>query len=73
MRGKQSMFNELKIAWKEMLKNQSAIVDRDGINIVIPDHVFEVFEREFNLCFVEPEDDVEFRSWTDSLEETGEE
>ena len=72
MRGKQSMFKELKISWKEMLKNQSSVVNCDGINIVIPDHVFEMFEREFNLCFVEPENDVEFQSWTDSLEKTEE-
>jgi hypothetical protein len=64
------MFNGLKIAWKEVLKSQSCVVNRDGIDIAIPDHVFEVFEREFNLCFVELEDDVEFQSWTDSLKET---
>jgi len=67
------MFKELKTAWKEILKNQSSIVNRSGVNIAIPDHVFEAFEREFNLCFVEPEDDVEFQSWIDSSKETEEE
>ena len=65
------MFDELKTAWREMLKSQSCIVDNQGLNIVIPDHTFERFEREFNLCFVAPEDDVEFQSWTDRLKEDG--
>lgn len=63
------MFDELKTAWIEMLKSQSCIIDSQGMNIVIPDQTFEKFEREFNLCFIEPEDDVEFQSWTDSLNE----
>jgi hypothetical protein len=60
------MFDELKNAWREMLKSQSCIVSNQEMNIVIPDDVFERFEREFNLCFVEPENDVEFQSWKDS-------
>jgi hypothetical protein len=63
------MFDELKNAWREILKSQSSIVYNQGVNIGIPNHVFERFEREFNLCFIEPEDDVEFQSWTDSLKE----
>ena len=65
------MFDELKNAWIEMLKSQSCIVSNQEMNIVIPDDVFERFEREFNLCFVEPENDVEFQAWTDRLEDDG--
>jgi hypothetical protein len=50
------MFKELKAAWREVLKSQSSVVDRDSVCVMVPDHVFKSFEREFNLCFVEPED-----------------
>ena len=30
------------------------------------------FEQEYNLCFVEPEDDHLFRSWQDNYEEDDE-
>jgi len=46
-----------------MLKNASHIVDRDGIHISFPEGLFARFEQEYNLCFVEPEDDVMFRNW----------
>jgi len=67
------MFKELKAAWREILKSQSSVVDRDGVCVMVPDHVFKAFEREFNLCFVEPENDVEFQSWISDSKETKEE
>lgn len=57
------MFHDLQTAYKEMLKKASHIVDRDGIHISFPEDLFARFEQEYNLCFVEPEDDVMFRSW----------
>lgn len=57
------MFHDFQKAYREMLKNASHIVDRDGIHISFPEGLFARFEQEYNLCFVEPEDDVMFRSW----------
>ena len=52
-----------------MLKKASHIVDRDGIHISFPAEEFSKFEQEYNLCFVEPEDDHLFRSWQENYEE----
>lgn len=60
------MFHDLKAAYKEMLKSASHIVDRNGTHISFPESLFERFEQEYNLCFVEPEDDVMFRSWQEN-------
>ena len=27
--------------------------------------VFEDFQKEFNVCFIEPDEDTEFLSWQD--------
>jgi hypothetical protein len=63
------MFHDFQKAYREMLKNASHIVDRDGIHISFPEGLFARFEQEYNLCFVEPEDDVMFRSWQNNYEE----
>ena len=55
------MFHDLKNAYREMLKKASHIVDSDGIHISFPAEEFSKFEQEYNLCFVEPEDDHLFR------------
>jgi hypothetical protein len=66
------MFHDLKNAYREMLKKASHIVDRDGVHISFPTEEFSKFEQEYNLCFVEPEDDHLFRSWQDNYEEDDE-
>ena len=66
------MFHDLKDAYKEMLKKASHIVDRDGIHISFPAEEFSKFEQEYNLCFVEPEDDHLFKSWQENYEEDDE-
>lgn len=66
------MFHDLKNAYREMLKKASHIVDRDGVHISFPAEEFSKFEQEYNLCFVEPEDDHLFQSWQDNYEEDDE-
>jgi hypothetical protein len=57
------MFHDLKDAWKEVLKNATHIVYGDEVTISIPADVFALFEQEFNICFVDPEDDAMFKAW----------
>lgn len=66
------MFHDLKNAYQEMLKKASHIVDSDGIHISFPEEEFSKFEQEYNLCFVEPEDDHLFKSWQENYEEDDE-
>jgi hypothetical protein len=66
------MFHDLKNAYQEMLKKASHIVDNDGVHISFPEELFSKFEQEYNLCFVEPEDDHLFRSWQENYEEDDE-
>jgi len=66
------MFHDLKNAYKEMLKRATHIVDNDGVHISFPEDLFARFEQEYNLCFIEPEDDYLFRNWQDNYEENDE-
>jgi hypothetical protein len=66
------MFHDLKNAYREMLKKATHIADSDGIHISFPEELFSKFEQEYNLCFVEPEDDHLFRNWQDNYEEDDE-
>ena len=52
------MFKDLKDAWGKMQQNFTMIADTDGVHISFPEHMFRQFEQEFNICFVEEEDDV---------------
>jgi hypothetical protein len=60
------MFHDLKNSWKEVLKNTTHIVCGDEVTVSIPSEVFNLFEQEFNICFVEPEDDAMFKAWQDT-------
>ena len=60
------VFKDLKDAWNKMQQNFTMIADTDGVHISFPEHMFRQFEQEFNICFVEEEDDVEFQQWKDS-------
>ena len=57
------MFYGLKDAWQEMLKKTSYIADDDGVHILFPQHLFVKVEQEFNLCFVEEDEDIYFKLW----------
>jgi len=57
------MFKNLKNAYIDMMKQASHIADDQGVHIVFPEHLFARFEKEYNLCFVEPDEDVEFKNW----------
>ena len=57
------MFYGLKDAWQEMLKKTSYIADDDGVHILFPQHLFDKVEQEFNLCFVEEDEDIHFKLW----------
>lgn len=63
------MFHDLKNAYREMLKKARHVVDSNGTHISFPEELFLKFEQEYNLCFVEPEDDHLFRSWQENYEE----
>lgn len=62
------MFKDLKSAWINMIKRCTMIADQDGLHVVIPNHIFERFEQEFNLCFVDEKDDKSFQAWQDKHE-----
>ena len=66
------MFHDLKEAYTDLLKSASHIVDTDGVHISFPEKAFARFEQEYNLCFVEPEDDHLFKSWQENHEDENE-
>tara|TARA_Y100001938_G_scaffold38322_1_gene52843 strand:- start:579 stop:785 length:207 start_codon:yes stop_codon:yes gene_type:complete len=57
------MFYDLKDAWQEMLKKASYIADDKGISISFPQHLFDRVEQEFNICFIEEDEDIHFKLW----------
>ena len=59
------MFHDLKDAYKEMLKKATYIADDNGVHITFPQPLFDRFEQEFNICFVEADEDVHFKLWQD--------
>jgi len=59
------MFDDLKDAYKEMLKKATFIADDNGVHITFPQHLFDRFDQEFNICFVEADEDVDFKLWQD--------
>ena len=60
---RQTMFYDLKDAWEKMLKKASYIADENGIHISFPQHLFDRVEQEFNLSFVDEEEDIHFKLW----------
>ena len=57
------MFYDLKDAGEKMLKKASYIADDSGIHITFPQHLFDRVEQEFNICFIEEDDDIHFKLW----------
>tara|TARA_Y100001947_G_scaffold101797_1_gene86968 strand:- start:3063 stop:3263 length:201 start_codon:yes stop_codon:yes gene_type:complete len=63
------MFNDLKTAWQQLLKNSTLISDgpeRDRAIVQVPNRYVDAFQKEFNLCFIEPDEDIEFQLWQDN-------
>jgi len=63
------MFYDLKEAWNKMLKKATYIADDSGIHITFPQDLFDRVEQEFNICFIEEEEDIHFKLWQDEDEE----
>jgi len=57
------MFHGLKDAWNEMLEKSGYIADDNGVHITFPQHLFDRVEQEFNLCFIEQDEDIHFKLW----------
>lgn len=57
------MFYDLKDAWEDMLKKATYIADDNGVHITFPQHLFDRVEQEFNLNFVEEDEDIHFKLW----------
>ena len=60
------MFEDLKTSFENLLKNCSQISTSQGIHIVFPEKLFAEFEQEFNICFVDPEQDEEWQLWVEN-------
>ncbi len=58
------MFHDLKKAFEKV---QDSLQTQAGIiGYVIDEKSWDEFEREFNICFVEPEDDEEHQLWVEN-------
>lgn len=62
----ETMFHDLKESFENLLKNCSHISTSQGVHIVFPERLFADFEQEFNICFVEPEDDEQYQLWSEN-------
>lgn len=60
------MFDDIKESFENLLKNCSHISTSQGVHIVFPKKLFTEFEQEFNICFVEPEQDEEWQLWVEN-------
>ena len=61
------MFHDLKKAFKKVQENLLIEYVEDGDDeYIIDESSWREFEREFNICFVEPEDDVEHQLWVEN-------
>jgi len=63
------VFHDLKAAFTAMMLSCSHTTDSRGASISFSAELFNKFEQEYNLCFVEEEDDVSFQGWKDSYED----
>lgn len=60
------MFQDLKKAFKKVQENLLIEYVEDGDDeYIIDESSWREFEREFNICFVEPEDDEEHKLWVE--------
>ena len=59
------MFHDLKKAF-EKVQEDIAVISSRGEKVIIRESVWKELEREFNICFVEPEDDKEHQLWVEN-------
>ncbi len=59
------MFHDLKKAFEKVQEDLVVISGRND-KIIVRESVWKEFEQEFNICFVEPEDDVEHQLWVEN-------
>jgi len=59
------MFNDLKKAFQRVQEDLAVIYGRSD-KIIVRESIWREFEQEFNICFVEPEDDVEHQLWVEN-------
>ena len=59
------MFNDLKKAFQRVQEDLAIISGRSD-KIIVRESIWREFEQEFNICFVEPEDDVEHQLWVEN-------
>lgn len=58
------MFQDLKKAFSKV---QDSLQTQAGIiGYVIDEKSWDELEQEFNICFVEPEDDEEYQLWVEN-------
>jgi hypothetical protein len=58
-------FNNLKTSWQKLVQNTTYTADQYSQTVEVPLSFFEDFQKEFNVCFIEPDEDTEFLSWQD--------
>ena len=63
------MFHDLKDAYQKMIEQASYIADDNGIHIKFPQHLFDTFEQEFNINFLDEDEDIHFKLWQDKYED----
>jgi len=59
------MFHDLKKAF-EKVQEDLVVISGWNDKIIVRESVWKEFEQEFNICFVEPEDDAEHQLWTEN-------
>ncbi len=63
------MFHELYAQYQRLMAGAVHTINGNQITISFTVEEWEKFEQEFNLCFVDEDEDVMFKHWQDSLEE----
>ena len=59
------MFNDLKKAFQRVQEDLAVISSRSD-KIIVRESIWREFEQEFNICFVEPEEDEEYQLWVEN-------
>ena len=62
------MFKDLKTSFNSLKDGSFWSLDNNGTTYIkIPNDKWKQFEREFSLCFIEPEEDGEWKEYADGL------
>jgi hypothetical protein len=60
-------FHELTAAWQKLMQSSTYVADHVSQTVIVSVEVFDAFHKEFNLCFIEPDEDAEFQSWREGI------